>query len=138
MNSRVRKSTTPPRSVQELMYPKGGSMQDMLRHARLIEKLDTEFRSLLPPAMSEHVRVANLRDGLLILVTPVAPIATRLRMEAPQIIERLAERGISRIDEMKVRVEPFPVDPQRPRRKRELSAAAKQALAAMGIEQEPK
>jgi hypothetical protein len=40
----------------------------------------------LDPRHAPHVRVANLRQGVLILATPVAPIAQRIRMETPRLL----------------------------------------------------
>ena len=118
------------------MRPGASPMTDMLRHAKRLQKVESEFRSLLPENLAEHVRVANQRDGELVLVTPVAPIGARLRMEAAQIPAQLAQRGIRDVNRVSILVRPFPVEHHDEPQRRELSPAAKQALKAMGVDPE--
>jgi hypothetical protein len=85
-----------------------GGLAKLLARAEQLARLETLLDELVDPALARHVRVANVRDGRLILVTPVAPIATRLRLEAPRLLEGFREHGIEFFDRIETRVAPFP------------------------------
>ncbi len=136
MNRGSRGRGKPPRKVQDVLRKRDGKLSGLLQHARQVAQIDDRFKALLPAEIAEHVHVANLAEGRLILVTPVAAIATRLRMEADAIRQRLAEKGAAEIRAVEVRIQPVSTEPVETHGKRELSAAAKQALKAMGIETE--
>jgi len=126
----------PPRAVAELLQDTGAGLAGLVGQARRLDALDQLVTQLLPRGLHTRVQVANCRQGILVLVTPVAAAATRLRMEAPALLAGLAARGLKDIRAVEVRVAPAAQPPQRTRRRRELPRAAKQALAAMGLEPE--
>lgn len=94
------------RPVSELMDKPGSGLAGLLQRAEALAKVDAAVRDLLPGNLAPHVRVANVRDGKLILCTPVAAIATRLRMESPTLLEQLAEHGVSGIGQLEVLITP--------------------------------
>ena len=99
------------RPVGELMsddQAAGAALPRLLARARQLARLESVLDEILDPALARHVRVANVRDGRLILVTPVAPIATRLRLETPRLLNRFRARGIDFFDTIETRVAPIP------------------------------
>ncbi len=94
------------RPVSELMDKPGSGLAGLLQRAEALAKVDAVVRDLLPGNLAPHVRVANVRDGKLILCTPVAAIATRLRMEAPQLLARLRSHGVADIGSLEVLITP--------------------------------
>ena len=85
-------------------------------------------RAHLDDDVARHARVADFRDGRLTLVVPTAAWATRLRMQSVQLVRRLDEAGLDSVRSLEVRVAPLPGDAPEPRRRRQLSAAARHAL----------
>jgi hypothetical protein len=78
-----------PRAVTEVARTDDRGLAAMLARAARLEQMDRSLADILDPRHAPHVRVMNVRDGKLLLATPVAPIATRLRMEAPKLLPEL-------------------------------------------------
>jgi hypothetical protein len=75
--------------------------------------------------------VANIRQDRLILLAPAAVWATRLRMQAPQLLQTLHQAGFTELRGIETRVAPLVEQPTAVHAERPLSAAARQALALM-------
>lgn len=93
-------------AVTEIAGADDRSLAGLLARARQLERLDRALAEQLDARYAPHVRVANVRQGLLILATPVAPIATRLRMEAPQLLEALNAVYPGELTTLEIRVTP--------------------------------
>lgn len=106
VNADRRKRDAAPRAATEIAGADTRGLGPLLLRARQLEKLDRALEETLDPRHAPHVRVANVRDGALILATPVAPIATRLRMEAPRLLEALRERLPADVTRLEVRITP--------------------------------
>lgn len=93
-------------SVGELMsYPEGGFGR-MLKRARAIERFGRKVSALLDPDLARICQVANVRDGRLIFVCTSSGGATKLRMQAPALLEQLHEVGLGEIEKIAVKVAP--------------------------------
>ena len=115
------------------------SFGSLLERAGLLLRLERLIGTLLEPELVGRVRVANLRQDRLILLTPSAAWATRLRMVAPKLADDLRRSGFTDIESIDVRVGPLP--PGRPAASgaKPLSPAAREALdlmARLGTESE--
>lgn len=64
-------------------------LQQIMRHARLIGRLQLIVQQNLPPAAAAHCQLANYNHGRLLLVIDNAHWATRLRYQQEQLTERL-------------------------------------------------
>lgn len=109
-----------------------GRIECLLARAQKLQALDRTLAAALAPELASQVQVANLREGELTIVTPSAALATRLRMEAPQLVSRLREAGVA-LWTIEVRVAPPGLSQTPTRRKRPLSAEARHALESMGV-----
>ncbi|NIP17757.1 MAG: DUF721 domain-containing protein [Xanthomonadales bacterium] len=116
------------RRISELLKSGGSGFGKLLARARELDRLDRSLAGLLEPEMAAMVHVANLRDDCLVLVTPSAALATRLRMDAAQLVRSLHAAGIRGIRDIAVRVAPFESAPASQPRKRRLPDAARNAL----------
>jgi hypothetical protein len=85
-----------------------GGLGTLLARAQLLSRLDAVLAELLDPALAPHVRVANVRDHKLVLVTPVAPIATRIRLLAPELLQQFQARDIKLFSSIETTVAPLP------------------------------
>ena len=117
--------------VSDVLFDHGTSMGGLLRQASFLMQLEHRVAGCVDADLSAQLQVAALRDGRLTLVTPSATWATRLRMQAPQIIGALHEAGYSDVERIDVRVAPLFERPAATRLKKPLSPAAEQALEQM-------
>ena len=118
-------------SAQSMDSSLDGSLGSLLQRARWLLQLQRLLQSVVDPDLAERFQVANLRQGRLILVTPSAAWATRLRMQASSLIATLHDAGIDNLRAVEVRVSPLAEQPRVHRRERRLSAAAVTALDQM-------
>ena len=63
-------------------------LQRLLARARALQTLDEVVRAWLPDKLAEKVKVAVVREGVLVLCAESPVWATRLRYEVPTILER--------------------------------------------------
>lgn len=84
----------------------GSSLGGLLRRAGLLAQLQDVLAGALHPDLAGHMRVANVRDQRLILITPSPAWATRLRMQSRQLLEVLRHAGLADVDRVEVRVVP--------------------------------
>ena len=126
------RSFNSPSQVSELLSePQSGALGGLLRRARALLQLERLIKGAVDPSLADHFKVANVRDQKLVLLTPGAAWATRLRMQAPQILELLRVAGVSDVQDIEIRVAPLPTEPVDQRRSRPLTPAASQALGSM-------
>ena len=94
-------------------------------------QLEQLLASVVDAELAAHFQVAALRENRLILVSPTAAWATRLRMQAPQVIGALRQRGYTGIEHIDIRVAPLVEQSGEKRLKKPLSPAAQHALEVM-------
>ena len=77
------------------------ALSQLIERARELGEIDAVVRSWLPAPIGSKVRVALIRGDTLVLTAASAVWATRLRYEAPQLLERarssLSLRHITRV-----------------------------------------
>lgn len=117
--------------VSEIITDHGASLGKLLQRANLLIKVEQLISDYLEPGMAAHFQAGAIRENRLILISPSSSWATRLRMEAPGIIEHLHISGYTRIEHVDIRVAPLVEQHETPRKRRNLSPAAQQALAQM-------
>jgi hypothetical protein len=124
--------------VADVIAEKGFSLGSLMKQGSFLMQLHHLLSGFLDPSLAAHFQVAAVRDGKLVLIAPSASWATRLRMHAPSLLESLHGAGFTELKSIQVRVAPLAKPPVEKRRKRELTAAAKQALDAMSrLESDP-
>jgi len=107
--------------------PLGG----LYRRASTLLQLERLLAGAVEPALAGRFKVASVHTDRVVLLTPGAAWATRLRMQIPQLLDSLHRAGVADVRDIEVRVAPLPVEPTLERRPRPLSAAAEQALGFM-------
>lgn len=110
------------------MSDPGNALGAICRHARMLARLQSVLAGCTDPDTAAHFQVANVRQDRLILVTPTAAWATRLRMQAPQWIRFLQESGHEHLRHIDIRVAPLADEAPRRKIHRRLSPAAQQAI----------
>ena len=98
------RSGEPPRTVSQVMADSDTGFARILQRAQALERLNAKVVRLLDDDLARHCQVANLRDGMLIFACTSPGCATRLRMQAPQLLEQLRAAGIRDVDEIAVKM----------------------------------
>jgi hypothetical protein len=109
----------------------GSRLGNLMQRAAYLMQLESLLSSLVEPDLAAHFQVAAARKNRLILISPTASWATRLRMQAPQIISSLHAAGVTKIEHIDIRVAPLVRQSTESRSNRPLSDAAKTALDHM-------
>jgi len=122
-----------PRRVGEVLSNPGSRLGSLLQRAAYTMQLESLISGLLDPDLAAQFQVAAARKNRLILISPTASWATRLRMQAPRLINSLQAAGITEIEHIDIRVAPLVRQAAESRSRRPLSSAAQQALDHMAL-----
>ena len=109
----------------------GSNLRSLLQHAGSLTQLQQRLAAVLDPALAAHFQVANLRQNRLVLLASSPAWATRLRMQAADLLAFLRRSGHPELIEVEVRVAPLTAPPPPKPGRKALSPAAEQALALM-------
>jgi hypothetical protein len=63
------------------------------QHAERLLELQHLFEAVAPPALAQHCRVANFKQGKLVLHAANALVAAKLRQTVPSLCEAFSDRG---------------------------------------------
>lgn len=133
--TRFPQSANTTRRVGEFLTNTGSDtdsrLGNLMQRAAYLMQLESLLSSLVEPDLSVQFQVAAARKNRLILISPTASWATRLRMQAPQIINSLHAAGVTKIEHIDIRVAPLARQSTELRSSRPLSDAAKTALENM-------
>ena len=96
----------PARSLQDHLSTAEGTAQ-FAAHAQRLLRLQRLLETALPPTLRSHARVANLRQGKLIIHAANSAVAAKLRQFGPRFTELFYKDG-AQISEIDVRVQAKP------------------------------
>ena len=97
-------SKSGPLGVNELLSESEGSFGKLLARARALEQLNSRVSRLLDDDLARHCQLANVRDGRMIFACNSPGCATRLRLEAPNLLQQLHDAGMEEIEAIEVRM----------------------------------
>jgi hypothetical protein len=117
-----------PRQVSEVLNTQNPGLGKLLKQARQIQFIDGKLAGLLDPGMSANVQAAAVHDNCLILVTPSAALATRLRMDSDVLLQSLEAAGVKGISQLKIRTAPLSRIKKVERKRRKLPEIARLSL----------
>jgi hypothetical protein len=107
-----------------------GSAADPLRRALWLNALGHQFRPILPPALANHCRLANVTDRRLVFLVDSPVWKAKLRLATPELLQLAASLGLSATDvAAKVTTQPLWAPQPETRHAPTGSAAAHKALA---------
>lgn len=110
--------------MKEVVSDASTSLGSLFRHARTLAELDRLLTGFAEPGMAAMFQVANVRQQTLVLITPTAAWATRLRMNTPQMLDFLRQSGFDQLQTIEIRVAPLSRVKPRKRTRKKLSPAA--------------
>ncbi len=117
--------------VGDVMTDSAHSLAVLLRHARSLARAERLLADYIGPKVAAQLRVAAMRQDRLVLLTPTASWATRLRMQAEQMLRFLQASGYAHLRYIDIRVAPLNSEPVEQKVRRQLSPAAELALKLM-------
>lgn len=127
----------PPRSDQAIAASAAlgsgaeRSFSQLVRRAETLLRLENLLKRAVGPTLENQFQVATVRRNRLILISPSASSATRLKMMADRMLEILDDNGFDGIDHVDLRVAPLSGRETDEKRSKTLSPAARKALDSM-------
>lgn len=114
------------------------ALSALLEHAARLRRLDHQLRLQLAWAESATFEVANVRTGTLVLTTPLATVASRIRLEQTRILESASRSWGAPLNKLMVRTIPAQARQSSPPVPKSLSTTAAQQLrAAASVTNDP-
>lgn len=91
----------------QLLQDERGAFGNLRERCEQLNQLDVLVRKHLPETLRAHCRVANLRDGELILQSESPAWGTMLRYQLPTLLKRLqAADGVPSLHHIRIKVMP--------------------------------
>ena len=111
-----------------------GDFQPIMEKAREIEALSTLLKGFLPPELAPLARVANFKEGKLVIHAANGPAAAKLKLLSDSLGVYITKQR-SQVNSVSVRVQPGGghVADAAPQKQATMSAAALQELVALYI-----
>lgn len=98
---------TMTKSVSAFLQPKHRDLQTLLSKVKAIETLNDTLNPLLDPALKAYCQVANLTNGVLVVLTANAAVASQLRYQTAELIKKLHKNpSLKHIREIQIKVRP--------------------------------
>jgi hypothetical protein len=98
------RSNSAPLSISQLMSGSETGFGRILKRAEALNQLNHRVSRLLDDDLAIHCQVANVRDGRMIFACTSPGSATRLRLQARQLIDQLHAAGLKDIEVIEVRM----------------------------------
>lgn len=98
-----------PKSMKQIFNSRNSGLQELLDHALQLNILNEHLSRLLPSQLAPHCTAAGVERGTLLLLTDSPAWATRLRLQAPDLIRALQDFQIKSVE---VQVKPAQKTPQ--------------------------
>tara|TARA_R110000868_G_scaffold208515_5_gene457988 strand:+ start:2054 stop:2530 length:477 start_codon:yes stop_codon:yes gene_type:complete len=98
---------TSTKSVASLLAPNHRDLGTVLSKVKAIQTLNRTIIPLLEPRLQKYCQVANLANGVLVLLTANGSVATELRYATPDLLRKLRESlALKHIREIQCKVRP--------------------------------
>src|SRR5690625_1595173 len=95
-----------PRPLKSLLHTVDAELGSIVRHAAHLRRVREAVLTALPAQAGDHVHVASVDPGRLLLHVDSAGWATRLRYAEPAMRHALAQRMRLHVDHIITRVRP--------------------------------
>lgn len=120
-----------PASVSDVITDSNTTLSSLLSHARVLARVESVLGGHTSPELAGQFQVAAMRQDRLVLLTPTASWATRLRMQAGEMLNFLQSSGYEYLRHIDIRVAPLSRKPVEIPVRKPLSPAAEFALGLM-------
>ena len=120
-----------PTRVGEVMSTRDTKLAGLVKYANSLSQLESLLAGIAGPELASQFQVAAIRENRLIIVTPTASWATRLRMHSEALLDGLQDTAYSQLKHIDIRVAPLSREPAPKRLKKNRSPAAELAFKHM-------
>ncbi len=119
------------KASETLSSDDGSTLSELVKHAEALLRLESILKASVDSRPEIPFQVAAVRKNRLILISPSATLATRLKLQVPSLLESLRANGITSIEYIDLRVAPVSRAAVTEKRKKALSPAASKALESL-------
>ncbi|QFU20737.1 DUF721 domain-containing protein [Shewanella eurypsychrophilus] len=95
----------PPQDLSQLLHQQG-SFPSIAEKAELLMHLDCYVKHVLTGPVSQQLKVANLRQGVLVIETTTAAWAARINFQKAKILQQLQAETLPMLSAIEVKVNP--------------------------------
>jgi hypothetical protein len=118
-------------SVGDVISHSDNTLSALFRHAKSLTRVESLLSGYISPELACRFQVASMRQDRLVLLAPASSWATRLRMQAEQMLQFLQASGYAHLRHIDIRVAPLATPPTQNPVRRSLSPAAELAFSLM-------
>ena len=138
------RSNRSTKRLNEIINKENTLLAKLFHKAEILQQLDTEIASLLPPAIADKAKVANISRNEVVIHISSAALLTRLRLQQRQVMQKINQKYTwADIQKVTIKVRPLAqakaVTPETPRYRSEKIAEnidrAAQACHTPGLQQ---
>lgn len=98
---------SPTKPVSSLLQPNHRDLQTVLSKVKAIATLNQHIQPLLDPKLQPYCQVANLSNGILVMLATNSSVATQLRYQTADILTKLRSNpSLRHIKEIQCKVRP--------------------------------
>jgi len=126
-----------PKSVSRILTSSGGGLQPILERAYFLQAATRGLRQVVDPALADHITVANLRAGTVVVCADSPAWLSKLRYQAPVILRQLQGLpGLEQVRKVQFKIQPAAEAPPEvhPPRRAAASRVGAQVLASTANE----
>ncbi|NRD75847.1 DUF721 domain-containing protein [Shewanella sp. VB17] len=95
----------PPQDLSQLLHQRG-QLPNIAEKAELLMHLEHYVKKVLTGPVSEQLKVANFRQGVLVIETTTAAWAARINFQKANILQQLQAETLPMLSAIQVKVNP--------------------------------
>ncbi|QYJ85798.1 DciA family protein [Shewanella mesophila] len=95
----------PPQDLSQLLHQQG-QLPSIAEKAELLLHLDHYVKQVMTGPVTEHLKVANFRQGVLVIETTTAAWAARINFQKPKMLQQLQVETLPMLSAIEVKVNP--------------------------------
>ncbi len=95
----------PPQDLSQLIHQQG-QLPSIAEKAELLLHLDHYVKQMITGPVTEQLKVANFRGGILIIETTTAAWAARINFQKPKLLQQLQAETLPMLSTIEVKVNP--------------------------------
>ena len=95
----------PPQDLSQLLHQRG-QLPNIAEKAELLIHLDNYVKQVLTGPVSEQLKVANFRQGVLVIETTTAAWAARINFQKTKVLQQLQAETLPMLSAIEVKVNP--------------------------------
>ncbi|MCL1142911.1 DUF721 domain-containing protein [Shewanella gaetbuli] len=94
-----------PQDLSNLLHG-SGKLPEIAEKAELLNNLNRHVKQIIDGPATEHLKVANLRQGVLVIETSAAAWAARINFQKPKLLRQLQAETLPMLTTIEVKVNP--------------------------------